>query len=57
MNAIISGFFPWVAKHSTAAPFMFLSALMVLQFVVVLLCYPETKGASLEQLQKRLGTD
>jgi len=57
MNAVISGFFPFVAKHSTAAPFMFFSAMMALQFVVVLLVYPETKGASLEQLQHKLGTD
>jgi hypothetical protein len=54
MNAVISGLFPWVAKHSTAAPFMFFSAMMALQFVVVLLVYPETKGASLEQLQQRM---
>ncbi|HEY1807707.1 MAG TPA: sugar porter family MFS transporter [Acidobacteriaceae bacterium] len=54
MNAVISGLFPLVAKHSTAAPFMFFSAMMVLQFVVVLLVYPETKGASLEQLQQRM---
>jgi hypothetical protein len=56
MNAVISGFFPWVAKHSAAAPFMFFSSMMVLQFFVVLLAYPETKGVSLEELQKRLGT-
>jgi SP family arabinose:H+ symporter-like MFS transporter len=57
MNAVISGFFPWVAKHSTAAPFVFFSSMMVLQFVVVLLMYPETKGVSLEQLQHKLGID
>ncbi|HEY6447912.1 MAG TPA: sugar porter family MFS transporter [Acidobacteriaceae bacterium] len=57
MNAIISGFFPWVAAHSTAAPFAFFSAMMVLQFFVVLFIYPETKGVSLEQLQHRLGID
>jgi len=57
MNALISGLFPWVAAHSTAAPFVFFSAMMVLQFFVVLFVYPETKGASLEQLQHRLGID
>lgn len=57
MNALISGFFPWVAVHSAAAPFMFFCGMMVLQFIVVLLVYPETKGASLEQLQQRLATD
>ena len=57
MNALISGLFPWVARHSTAAPFMFFSTMMVLQFVVVLLFYPETKGVTLEQLQHKLGID
>jgi MFS transporter, SP family, arabinose:H+ symporter len=28
---------------------------MVLQFFVVLFIYPETKGISLEQLQRKLG--
>ena len=57
MNALISGVFPLVARHSTAAPFVFFSSMMALQFVVVLLVYPETKGVSLEQLQHRLGID
>jgi hypothetical protein len=47
--------FPLVEKHSTAAPFAFFSAMMVLQFFVVLFAYPETKGVSLEQLQRKLG--
>lgn len=54
MKAVIFGFFPWLAAHSTAAPFMFFSGMMVLQFIVVLMVYPETRGASLEQLQQRL---
>jgi hypothetical protein len=29
--------------------------MMVLQFFVVLFTYPETKGVTLEQLQKKLG--
>jgi sugar porter (SP) family MFS transporter len=57
MNALISGLFPIVAKHSTAMPFVFFSMMMALQFFVVLFLYPETKGASLEQLQHRLSTD
>jgi translation elongation factor EF-1beta len=30
--------------------------MMVLQFVVVLLVYPETKGVTLEEMQKKLST-
>ncbi len=56
-NAIISFAFPVIAKHSSGAPFIFFSAMMVLQFFVVLLFYPETKGVSLEQLQQQLGTN
>jgi len=55
MNALISGTFPLLAKHSTSIPFVFFSAMMALQFFVVLFVYPETKGVTLEQLQHKLG--
>jgi MFS family permease len=45
MNAITSG----------SAPFYFFGVMMVLQFFVVLFVFPETKGVSLEQMEKRLG--
>jgi sugar porter (SP) family MFS transporter len=57
MNAIIAYTFPQVAKSSGAYPFMFFAAMMLVQFVVVLFFYPETKGVSLEQMQRRLGID
>jgi MFS transporter, SP family, arabinose:H+ symporter len=57
MNAAISFAFPWVAKRSAAAPFVFFAAMMVVQFFVVLIMYPETKGITLEQMQKKLGID
>jgi sugar porter (SP) family MFS transporter len=56
MNAIISFAFPTLAAWSKSIPFVFFSAMMVLQFVVVLLVYPETKGLSLEEMQRRLET-
>ena len=55
MNAIVSGMFPWVvANYSRATPFYFFAAMCALQFFVVLFVYPETKGATLEQLQERM---
>jgi SP family arabinose:H+ symporter-like MFS transporter len=33
---------------------MFFAEMMVVQFIVVLLTYPETKGISLEEMQRRL---
>jgi MFS transporter, SP family, arabinose:H+ symporter len=58
MNAIISYYFPIVvAKTSGAYPFVFFAAMMVLQFVIVSLFYPETKGFTLEEMQHRLGID
>ncbi|MGC2160567.1 MAG: sugar porter family MFS transporter [Silvibacterium sp.] len=57
MNALLSFGFPIVAKHSHAAPFVFFSAMMVLQFFVVLFIYPETKGITLEQMQHKLGIE
>lgn len=56
MNAIIALIFPLLAKSSGGIPFAFFSAMMVLQFLVVLFIYPETKNLSLEQLQQKLGT-
>jgi MFS transporter, SP family, arabinose:H+ symporter len=57
MNAAIAFTFPLLAKSSGAYPFMFFAAMMVLQFFVVLIAYPETKGVSLEQLQRQLGIE
>ena len=54
MNALISWTFPVLAAYSKPAPFVFFAAMMVLQFVVVLIVYPETKGVTLEGMQKKL---
>jgi MFS family permease len=55
MNALISLIFPSMAAASGGYPFVFFAAMMLLQFFVVLLVYPETKGISLEEMQKKLG--
>jgi MFS transporter, SP family, arabinose:H+ symporter len=55
INAAIAGVYPAVAAQFTAAPFVFFAAMMVAQFFVVLFTYPETKGVTLEQMQKKLG--
>jgi sugar porter (SP) family MFS transporter len=52
--AFISLGFPAVAKWSRPLPFVFFAAITLVQFFVVLLVYPETKGVSLEKLQKEL---
>ena len=55
MNAAIQLAFP-VVVHSmnTETPFVFFAAMTVAQFVVVLITYPETKGQTLEALQRKL---
>jgi len=55
MNAAISLIFPLMAAKSGGYPFVFFSLMMVLQFFVVLFVYPETKGVTLEEMQKKLG--
>ncbi len=55
MNALISFEFPRLAASSGAYPFVFFSLMMVVQFFVVLFLYPETKGISLEEMQRKLG--
>jgi MFS transporter, SP family, arabinose:H+ symporter len=57
MNAVIAALFPIIAAHSKATPFVFFAAMMVLQFVLVLAFFPETKGKSLEQIQAQLVTE
>jgi sugar porter (SP) family MFS transporter len=54
MNAIIAWTFPMIAGISGAIPFVFFAVMMLLQFFVVLFLYPETKGISLEEMQRRL---
>jgi MFS transporter, SP family, arabinose:H+ symporter len=54
MNALISGAFPAVAALSRPAPFAFFAVMMVVQFVVVLMFFPETKGVTLENMEKNL---
>jgi MFS transporter, SP family, arabinose:H+ symporter len=54
MNALISGIFPHMAARSGAYPFIFFCLMMIAQFFVVLLVYPETKGITLEDMQKRI---
>jgi sugar porter (SP) family MFS transporter len=57
MNALISGIFPVLAASSGGAPFVFFAVMMVVQFFVVLATYPETKGYSLEEMQRKLGIE
>ncbi len=54
MNAVISFTFPLLAASSGGYPFLFFAVMMVLQFFVVLFVYPETKGVTLEQMEKRI---
>jgi len=55
MNAAIALEFPVVVNAmSTATPFVFFAIMTAVQFVVVLMFYPETKGQTLEELQRRL---
>ncbi len=55
MNTIIAFAFPVIAtRFGAGMPFVFFAAFTLLQFIVVALFYPETKGQTLEELQRRL---
>ena len=55
MNTIIALEFPVLVAHiGPSAPFTFFAVMTVIQFLVVLFVYPETKGQTLEALQRRL---
>jgi sugar porter (SP) family MFS transporter len=53
----VSWGFPIVAGSSGAPAFAFFAVMMVVQFFLVWKYLPETKGVSLEELQKRLGVE
>lgn len=55
--AVVSWTFPVFAEASGGMPFVVFGAMMVLQFFVVLAFLPETKGVSLEQIQRNLGIE
>jgi sugar porter (SP) family MFS transporter len=54
LNASIAGVFPIVAASSSAMPFFFFALMMLVQFLVVLTRFPETKGVPLEEIERRL---
>ena len=55
--AVISWTFPVIAQASGALVFGFFALMMVAQFILVAKYLPETKGVTLEELQKRLAID
>jgi MFS family permease len=55
MAAAISWSFPMFAEASGGYTFAFYAAMMVLQLLWVLLIMPETKGVSLEEIQRKMG--
>jgi hypothetical protein len=57
MCAIISQTFPIIAAQSGGTAFAFFAVCMVGQLIWVLFVMPETKGVSLEQIQKHLGIE
>ena len=58
MNFFISLVFPYFAvRFGGGYPFVFFAAMMALMFFVVLFTFPETKGVTLEQMQRKLGIE
>jgi sugar porter (SP) family MFS transporter len=55
--AVVSWTFPVIAEASGASAFAFFAVMMALQFILVLRFLPETKGVSLEQIQRTLGIE
>jgi sugar porter (SP) family MFS transporter len=55
MAGLITFGFPQVAEKSGGYPFVLFTVMTIVQFFVVLRWYPETRGISLEDMQKKLG--
>ena len=57
MAAAISWTFPMIAEISGGYTFLFYAICMIAQLVWVILIMPETKGISLEEIQKKLNIE
>ena len=57
MAAVISWTFPMIAELSGGYTFAFYALCMIGQLIWVIYIMPETKGISLEQIQKKLGIE
>jgi hypothetical protein len=56
--ALLTTFFPAVVtRFQPGYAFSFFAGMMVLQLLWVITMVPETKGASLEQIQRQLGIE
>jgi MFS family permease len=55
LGAATANVFPAMRERSAPLTFLFFAAMVVLQFFVVWRYYPETKGVTLEEMQRRLG--
>ena len=55
--AIVSWSFPIIAERSGGHAFSFFALMMVFQLIMVSNFLPETKGVSLEQIQRKLGIE
>ena len=54
MNALIAGVFPMLVAWSPGAPFAIFAAAMVLQFIVVAMVFPETRGIDLDEMDRQM---
>ncbi|ESQ81882.1 hypothetical protein ABENE_21340 [Asticcacaulis benevestitus DSM 16100 = ATCC BAA-896] len=55
MDALIATAFPLVAAYSKGLPFVFFAVAMLVQLFVVIKFFPETKGLTLENMEKSIG--
>jgi sugar porter (SP) family MFS transporter len=55
IGALVAQMYPLMRSVSVAFPFLVFSVMMVFQFVVVWFCFPETRGVTLEEIQRKLG--
>ena len=57
MNALVSALFPVVAARSPAGPFLGFLVIVAVQFLAVLLFFPETRGVSLEEIERLMSSE
>jgi SP family arabinose:H+ symporter-like MFS transporter len=57
MGSVVAWFFPILTDVSPALPFLVFGVSMILQFIIVAVLFPETKGVALEDMEAVMGIE
>jgi hypothetical protein len=54
-NGLVAAVYPRIAARAGQIPFLFFAAMMIVQLLLTLFYFPETRGMSLESVADKIG--